>query len=201
MTSRHLLAAFAVSIACLGAVQAVAEEALTEEERGWLAKASREEVNGWIWLKTGGQAFERGFQHGYLVAAEFKDAWRVYDAMTLQTIGLDLDFFVEKAAAMHKPLIPKEQLDEMSGIAAGLTKAGVPTTLDQIIGWNAYMEMTGYWWPTVATQYKAPRPAPIRARARRRAIAAPSSPRARPRPTAGSSSATKASPSSGTAST
>ena len=158
MTSRHLLAAFAVSIACLGAVQAVAEEALTEEERGWLAKASREEVNGWIWLKTGGQAFERGFQHGYLVAAEFKDAWRVYDAMTLQTIGLGLDFFVEKAAAMHKPLIPKEQLDEMSGIAAGLTKAGVPTTLDQIIGWNAYMEMTGYWWPTVASQYKGAAP-------------------------------------------
>ena len=41
----------------------------------------------------------------------------------------------------------------MSGIAAGYSKAGVPTTLDEIIGWNAYMEMTGYWWPTVASQY------------------------------------------------
>src|SRR5688572_24812013 len=51
MTFRHMLAAFAVSIACLDAVQTVAEEALTEEERGWLAKASREEVNGWIWLR------------------------------------------------------------------------------------------------------------------------------------------------------
>ena len=29
----------------------------------------------------------------------------------------------------------------------------MPTTLDDIIGWNAYMEMTGYWWPTVASQY------------------------------------------------
>ena len=41
----------------------------------------------------------------------------------------------------------------MEGIAAGLSAAGVPTTLDDIIGWNAYMEITGYWWPTVASQY------------------------------------------------
>jgi hypothetical protein len=59
---------------------------------------------------------------------------------------------------MHKPLIPQEQLDEMSGVAAGLTKAGVPRTLDQIIGWNAWMEMTGYWWPTVASQYQGAAP-------------------------------------------
>jgi hypothetical protein len=82
----------------------------------------------------------------------------VYDAMTLQTTGLDLAFFVGKAAEMHKPKIPAELLDEMRGIAAGLMKAGVETSLDQIIGWNAYMEMTGYWWPTVASQYKRAAP-------------------------------------------
>ncbi|MBA2596992.1 MAG: peptidase C45, partial [Chloroflexia bacterium] len=37
--------------------------------------------------------------------------------------------------------------------------AGVPATLDDIIGWNAYMEMTGYWWPTVASQYVNDAPA------------------------------------------
>jgi hypothetical protein len=77
---------------------AAAQDSLTAEERGWLAKATRSEDNGWIHVKIGGAPFERGFQHGYLLAAEFKDAWRVYDAMTLQTTGLGLDFFVEKAA-------------------------------------------------------------------------------------------------------
>jgi hypothetical protein len=156
MALRFILACLLVTLHWGAA--AVAAETLTEEEKGWVASASRSDVNGWIWIKSGGAPFARGFQHGYLVADEFKDAWRVYDAMTLQTMGLGMDFFVEKAAEMHKPKIPKEQLDEMSGIAAGLTKAGVPTTLDQIIGWNAYMEITGYWWPTVATQYKAVAP-------------------------------------------
>jgi hypothetical protein len=154
MKLRFVLAALALLLPCIG----WAQENLTEEEKGWLANARRTEENGWLHIKIAGEPFARGFQHGYLVAAEFKDAWRVYDAMTLETMGLGLDFFVEKAAAMHKPQIPPEQLDEMRGIAAGLSKAGVQTTLDQIIGWNAYMEITGYWWPTVAAQYKGAAP-------------------------------------------
>jgi hypothetical protein len=126
---------------------------LSEEEQGWLARASRTDVNGWIWLKVQGAPFARGFQHGYLTAAEYAEAIRVYTPMTLETTGFDYSFFVEKAAELHKPKITPELLEEMEGLAAGYTKAGVPTTVDEIIGWNAYMEMTGYWWPTVASQY------------------------------------------------
>ena len=68
-------------------------------------------------------------------------------------MGFDYGFFVDKAVEYHKSKITPELTEEMEGIAAGLTAAGVPTTLDDIIGWNAYMEMTGYWWPTVASQY------------------------------------------------
>jgi Phospholipase B len=126
---------------------------LTEEEHGWLERASRNDVNGWIHLKIEGAPFARGFQHGYLVAVEYAEALRVYEAMTLQTSGFDYRFFAEKAAELHRPKITPELTEEMEGIAAGLTKAGVPTTLDDVIGWNAYTEMTGYWWPTVASQY------------------------------------------------
>jgi hypothetical protein len=154
-----LKAGLGASAALLGARRAGAQEAtpaagqLTAEEEGWLAEASRTDINGWIWLKTQGEPFARGFQHGYLTAAEYADAIRVYQEMTLQTTGFDYSFFVEKAAALHKDKITPELLEEMNGIAAGYTKAGVPTTLDDIIGWNAYMEMTGYWWPEVASQY------------------------------------------------
>jgi hypothetical protein len=126
---------------------------LTEEERGWLERASRNDVNGWVHLRIAGAPFERGFQHGYLVAAEYADAIRVYEAMTYQTMGFDYSFFVDKAVEFHKSKITPELTEEMEGIAAGLSAAGVPTTLDDIIGWNSYQEMTGYWWPTVASQY------------------------------------------------
>ncbi|MCD6059103.1 MAG: peptidase [Thermomicrobiales bacterium] len=126
---------------------------LSDEQRSWLERASRDDVNGWVHLKIVGAPFERGFQHGYLVAAEYADAIRVYEAMTYQMMGFDYSFFVDKAVEFHTAKITPELTQEMEGIAAGLTAAGVATTLDDIIGWNAYMEITGYWWPTVASQY------------------------------------------------
>jgi hypothetical protein len=66
---------------------------LTDEERGWLERASRNDVNGWVHLKIQGAPFERGFQHGYLIATEFADALRVYEAMTYQMMGFDYSFF------------------------------------------------------------------------------------------------------------
>jgi hypothetical protein len=139
-------------------VRAAAQDAtpvtgLSDEQRGWLERASRNDFNGWVHLRIEGEPFERGFQHGYLVAAEYADALRVYEAMTYQTMGFDYSFFVGKAVEFHKSKITPELTEEMEGIAAGLTAAGVPATFDDIIGWNAYMEITGYWWPTVASQY------------------------------------------------
>jgi hypothetical protein len=131
----------------------VAPAALSDEQRGWLEQASREDVNGWVHLKIGGEPFARGFQHGYLIAAEYADAIRVYTAMTYETMGFEYAFFVDEAVKQQKALIPAELTQEMEGIAAGISSAGFPTTLDDIIGWNAYMGMTGYWWPTVASQY------------------------------------------------
>jgi hypothetical protein len=135
------------------ATPAATPATLTDEERAWLEQAERRDSNGWIHLKIGGAPFARGFQHGYLVAAEYAEAIRVFEAMTYLTSGFDYAFFVEKAVELQKSKIPDEQPEEMSGIAAGLTKAGVPTSLDDIIGWIANTEITGYWWPTVASQY------------------------------------------------
>ena len=46
---------------------------LTGEEKEWLAKASRIDKNGWIYLHIEGRPFERGFQRGYLTANEIDD--------------------------------------------------------------------------------------------------------------------------------
>src|SRR5215217_2406080 len=79
----------------VGAQDATPTAGLTDEQRGWLERASRNDVNGWVHLKIEGAPFERGFQHGYLVAAEYADALRVYEAMTYQTMGFEYGFFVD----------------------------------------------------------------------------------------------------------
>lgn len=136
--------------------------ALTSLQAGWLERARRRDMNGWIYLHIEGEPFERGFQHGFLLAAEYAEAQRVYRPMTMSTMGVSYEFFVEQAAKYHLPIIERvapELFEEMRGIAAGLSAAGVATNVADVVGWNAYEEMTGYWWPTVASQYGSAGPA------------------------------------------
>ena len=49
---------------------------LTKEEQAWLAKAVRQETNGWVFLHIEGKPFVRGFQHGYLLAKEIAESLR-----------------------------------------------------------------------------------------------------------------------------
>ncbi len=126
---------------------------LTPEEKAWVSRARLSEQAGWVHLRIAGAPFERGFQHGYLMADRYDLALKTYRFITLQTIGKSYAFFVRAAAKLHKHKLGEELTEEMSGIAAGLTKAGVPSTLDDIIGWNAWIELTGSWWPTVKGQH------------------------------------------------
>lgn len=127
--------------------------ALTPDQQAVVDKASREDVNGWIHVTVAGSPHDCGFQHGYLLAAEYADALRTYEAMTMECFGIPYSFLVENAVKMHKSKITADILEEMGGMADGFTAAGVATTVDDLIGWNAWMELTDYWWPTVAEQY------------------------------------------------
>ena len=122
-------------------------------------KGYRYDKNGWIYIHIEGKPYERGLQYGYLSALEYKEAIRCYKALTYEITGKTYDFFVKQAVRLHKDKIPQELLEEMRGIADGLTKAGVPATLDDIIGWNAYLEITEYWWPLAKTKYAFAPPA------------------------------------------
>lgn len=138
-----------------GAPARTAPAALTDEQTGWLAKASRTDVDGWLHVTIAGAPFERGFQYGYLVADEYADSVRVYREMTYQDIGMTYDFFVDRATELHAAKIPAELQTEMEGVAAGLTAAGVPASVKDVIGINDWMELTGYWWPKNSGRYTA----------------------------------------------
>ncbi len=133
---------------------------LSPSQQAIVDKASREDINGWHHLKLRGTPHEIGFQHGYLLADEYADAVRVYKAMTLEIFGIEYSYLVESAVKLHKDKIYDYLLEEMEGIAEGLTAAGTEATLDDIIGWNAWMELTDYWWPQEAPHYVSHTQAP-----------------------------------------
>lgn len=126
---------------------------LTDTQSKIVAKATKKDVNGWHYLTVQGDPYEIGFQHGYLLTDEFRDAVRVYTHMTLELYGMDYSFFVNQAVKMHKDKIPEEYLEEMQGMADGFTANGFETSVDDVIGWNDWMELTGYWWPQIAANY------------------------------------------------
>lgn len=136
----------------------ISEASAAHESTTHFGRGYRYDENGWIYVHIEGEPYERGFQHGMLVADAYAQALRTTKAMTYQTMGLEYDFFVKHAVRLHKHKIPKELIEEMKGIADGLTAAGVPSTLDDIIGWNGYSEITGYWWPNAKSKYVAAAP-------------------------------------------
>jgi hypothetical protein len=114
-----------------------------------LAKAYRHEKAGWIFLHIEGNARDRGFQHGYLMAAEIKENIRLLRARWEYQTALDWSWYVQKATEVLAPKVDAENLEEMDGIVAGLKSAGVITSSNEIIALNGYAELLGSWWPTV----------------------------------------------------
>ncbi|MFA6119145.1 MAG: C45 family peptidase [Parachlamydiales bacterium] len=122
-------------------------------------KGFRYDKDGWIYVHIEGEPYERGFQHGYLIADVYEKAFKCYSDITFETSGFPLDFFISRAVKMQKSKIPEELLEEMKGIAAGISARGSLTTLDEIIGWNAFIEITESWWGDAKSDYAAYLPA------------------------------------------
>jgi hypothetical protein len=140
-----------------------------------LAGARRADVNGWIYLHIEGEPYERGYQHGYLLAAELREALRCIRYLIYQDTGVSFDWFAENARAMYEEMLSgnadgilkdnfgSELLQELEGIVAGANanrrRAEPKVTLADLIGWNAYPELICQWWPAVfAGQIKPPIP-------------------------------------------
>jgi len=119
----------------------------------------RFDENGWIYLHIEGDAFERGFQHGILVAPELNQLLKSLKYLTYYNTGKTWEFFVDAAVVLFSKFLEgsddyQEFLDEMQGIAAGAQQGGTDVTWQEILTWNAYEELTDYWWPNVAEKYR-----------------------------------------------
>jgi len=93
---------------------------LTNEQKIWMSKANRHEKNGWIYLHIEGNPEERGFQHGYLLAKEIKDALFETSTVWHYQTALDWQWMIQKSDKMFTHSIDAENLQEIDGIVEGM---------------------------------------------------------------------------------
>jgi len=135
---------------------------LSAEQQRWVAEGKRFERHGWIYLHVQGEARERGFQHGYLLAREIADGLHTTQVEWEYQTSMSWPWLVKRAAAMFTPHLDAENLAELDGIAEGMGAAGHPTTRDDLIAYNGIIELSGYWWPTELKKIKDGPPPPVR---------------------------------------
>lgn len=135
---------------------------LTEAQQQWLAKGHRFQRHGWIYLHIEGEAKERGFQHGYLLAPEITDGLRATRMIWEYQSAMTWPWLVEHAKEMFERRIDPEDLAELDGIAEGMTMAGKPCTREELITYNGIIELSGYWWPTELKKIKDAPPPSVR---------------------------------------
>lgn len=129
-----------------------------EEKEKKSGKGYRFDKNGWIYLHIEGGAFERGFQHGFLLHEELATILKSLKYVTYFNTGKTWEFFVDAAVTLFLKFLEgsnefEEFLDEMQGIASGAQQGGAAVTWQDILTWNAYVELTYYWWPNAIKTY------------------------------------------------
>jgi len=133
---------------------------LTQEQKLWLAKANRFEKNGWIYIHIEGKPEERGFQHGYLLSNEIKEAIYKLSVKWKYQSAMEWEWLVKKAHDILTTKVDEENLAEIDGMVEGMKATGVSTTRDEIVALNGYMELIWYWWPTVKDSFNTNSPPP-----------------------------------------
>ncbi len=124
-----------------------AKAGLTAEQQSCVGKGKRFERAGWVYLHVEGEARDRGFQHGYLLAKEIAEGLRMTRVSWEHESGMEWEWLVKRAAAMFVPKIDAENLAELEGIAEGAQAAGIKVSRDELIAYNGIAELQEYWWP------------------------------------------------------
>ena len=127
---------------------------LTFLQKSWLEKSNRHEKNGWIFIHIEGSPEERGFQYGYLMAKDTKDAIDATAKEWNYQTAMDWSWLVERTGIIFTPKVNNEILKELDGIAEGMKAAGYSTTRNELVALNGIIELEWYWWPTVKDSFK-----------------------------------------------
>ena len=119
--------------------------------------------NGWIFVHLEGSPSEIGFQHGFLLAPEIEDAYKVVSLGLTHDSRKDWAFFRKAAETVLWPHVDPEYQEELRGIVQGMAAKGVKLDLWDLVALNAWLELSPYYTGWYDKQHQlsfAPLPVP-----------------------------------------
>ena len=152
----HLRVLFTVllltSIAGFAQAQPVSPSS-SSTQKDDLKGAYRFERANWVYVHLHGTPHQIGFQHGYLLAPEIQQSFRVARLDNTHGTGRNWQFFRDTAKNIYWPHIETQYREELQGIADGLKARGVDNIdLWDVVALNAFLETPQYYVPWLEKQ-------------------------------------------------
>src|SRR5689334_24264376 len=91
-----------------------------DNKKDVLAKASRENKNGWIYVHLEGSPADIGYQHGYLLADDIDTSIQAVAYLFQHETKRDWQFYRNAAKSFLWDKLDREYKDEINGIVEGL---------------------------------------------------------------------------------
>ena len=120
-----------------------------------LAKASRENKNGWIYVHLEGTPATIGYQHGYLLANDIDTSIQAIQYLLTHETKKDWQFYRAAAKNFLWNKLDREYKDEINGIVAGLQAQQKNYDSLDLTAFNAMEELAYYYVPQIAEKEKA----------------------------------------------
>jgi len=112
-----------------------------------LAKASRENKNGWIYVHLEGSPSDIGYQHGYLLANDIDTSIQAVAYLLEHDTHRNWDFYRGAAKNFLWSKLDQEYKDEINGIVEGLHAQKKNYDSLDITAYNAMEELAYYYVP------------------------------------------------------
>ncbi len=125
-----------------------------KENNDRLAKSSRENKNGWVYVHLEGSPANIGYQHGYLLSTEIDTAIQSVSYYLDHETKRDWNFYRTCAKNFLWPKLDPEYKDEIKGIAEGLQAKGLKYDSLDITAYNGMMELAFYYVPQLMDKIK-----------------------------------------------
>jgi len=132
---------------CFACNETPKETAGDNNKKDVLAKASRENKNGWIYVHLEGSPSDIGYQHGYLLANDIDTSIQAVGYYLAHDTHRDWGFYRQAAANFLWNKLDREYKDEINGIVAGLHDQNKNYDSLDITAYNALEELAFYYVP------------------------------------------------------
>ena len=118
----------------------------------------RYEKNGWIYISIKGNPSAVGYAHGYLMAKEIKEIFKMLDFTFYNDYGYKRELFSDIVGGIWGPIIQKnypEYYEEIVGITKGANAGGAKVSVDDMIMWNCFASVDSFFSvvPSVIKDY------------------------------------------------